>query len=147
VDPTHDRTASYTVSNDDDETYVVTVRFAPTLVGFEVTFANASTTRYPEASSLDEIPRSGVSRAGRIVPLGDEVRTFIHRLRPGDGVGNTVRALPRDAVLVYTIATPGQTEPMRSAGVDSCGAGTTESTHDIRIDSTQSVGGGTTCQG
>lgn len=147
ADPPHDRTASYTVSNADDESYVVTVSFAPTVEGFEVTFANESTTRYPGASSLDEIPRSRVSRAVRVVPLGDDVRTFSHRLRPGDGVGNTVSSLRRDAALVYTIATPGQTEPMRSVGVDSCGTGTTESTHDIRIDSTQSVDIGTTCRG
>lgn len=147
ADPPNDRTASYTVSNDADETHVVTVSFAPTIEGFEVVFANESTTRYPEASSLDELPRSRVSRAVRIVPLGEDVRTFTHRLRPGDGVGNTVDSLPREAVLVYTIATPEQTEPMRSAGVDSCGARTTESTHDIRIDSTQSVDVGTTCIG
>lgn len=147
ADPPHDRTASYTVSNEDTRTYAVTLSFAPSIDGLAVTFSNGSTAQYPDVSSLDELPQSTVSRAVRVVPLGDDVQTFTHRLSPGTGVGNTVSSLPRDAVLVYTIATPGQAEPMRSVGVDTCGTGTTESTHDIRIDSSQSVGVGTTCSG
>jgi hypothetical protein len=135
------------VSNEDTRAYAVTLSFAPSIDGLAVTFSNGSTVQYPDVSSLDELPQPTVSRAVRVVPLGDDVQTFTHRLPPGTGVGNTVGSLPRSAVLVYTIVTPGETEPMRSVGVDRCGTGTTESTHDIRIDSSQSIGVGTTCTG
>ncbi|WP_372910400.1 hypothetical protein [Salinigranum sp.] len=144
--PARDRTASYSVSNAADGTFLVTVSFASTVDGFEVAFSNDSTRRYPDASSLDEVPRSVVSRATRVVPLGDDVQTFSHRLGPGEGVGNTVESLSRGAVTVYTVATLDGAEPMRASGVDTCGSSATESTLDLRISSDGSIDAALTCR-
>ena len=147
VDTSNDRTASFGASSADNRTYLVTFSLAPVVEGFAVMDANNSTTRYPEASSLDGVPAAAVARAVRVVPLGDDVRTFGFRLRPGEGVGNTVSSLPRDVVLVYTVANPALDEPMRTVGVDACGPGTTESDLDVRINPGGHINTSSVCRG
>jgi hypothetical protein len=144
--PARDRVVEFGASNAAAETYLVTFSLAATPHGFAATDVNNSTTRYPNASSLDEVPEPVVSRAVRVVPLGDDVRTFGLRLRPGDGVGNTVRSLPRDTVVVYTVANPAREEPMRAIGLATCGPGTTDSTVDVRIDADGAVHVDTSCR-
>jgi hypothetical protein len=147
VNTSSDRTASFGASNADNRTYLVTFSLAPTVEGFAVTDANNSTTRYPEASSLDGVPSAAVARAVRVVPLGDDVRTFGFRLDPGEGVGNTVSSLPREVVLVYTVANPALDEPMRTVGLDTCGLGTTDSDLAVRINPGGHINTSSICRG
>jgi hypothetical protein len=140
------RTAQYSASNAGSGAYVFTVSLASSIEGFVVTDANDTTKRYPTAS-LDEVPQPVVDRAVRVVPVGDEVRTFAHRLRPGESIGNTVEPVPREAVFVYSVATPTGDEPMRAVGVATCGETASEFGLDVRIGPEDTVDVSTICRG
>lgn len=116
------RDVSVTVTNDGDAPIVATFSVAPDPVeGFRVTYANDTSVRFADADSVDDLPPRAVAEAVSLVPLGPDVRSRRFDLNPGEGIGTTFEAVPRNATLIGIIADPTEDAPMRTVGIERCG--------------------------
>lgn len=118
--PPPDRDLSVTITNDDDESYVVRVIAIPAGVdGVVVTYANGSTRRF-EVSSFDALAPGGLRNATAIATVGSGGRSETFTVGPSEGLGTTIEDVPANATVAYFVLPVEGPERVRAAGVVRC---------------------------
>jgi len=143
-----ERDASFSATNDGNETAVVTVSVVSGQpVGYRVTDAGNVTRTYRNATTVDDLPPRAVATAVSLVPIGEDVRTERYTLRVGEGVGTTFDSVGRNVTLVTVVAYPENPEPMRTIGVGSCGPDATLTAVEILIQQGGLIHESVSCEG